>query len=197
MTPDVGQIRERIRKNTLERRDAAAPERIAEWGTLAVERAFNAVTERNAQVVFCYLDVPNEVPTRSLVERLLNAGRRVFVPYVTTGSPDLIPYEVRDLDTDLKRGIWGIPTPRIKRCPRRDGGEVELAVAPLVAFDDDGNRIGHGAGYYDRFFSEYSRSYRLGLAFEIQRVESCYPQPWDASLDAVVTEVGVRTFRRR
>jgi 5-formyltetrahydrofolate cyclo-ligase len=197
MTPDPATIRARLRKEALERRDALPPERVAQWGERIADEALALVADRKARVVFSYLDVPNEVPTRALVERLLRSGCRVFVPYVTTGSPDLTLYEIRHLDSDLKRGIWGIPTPRIRRCPQRDASEVDLAFVPLVAFDDEGNRIGHGAGYYDRFLTKHPHVYRLGLAFEIQRVASCYPQPWDAPLDALLTEKGLRTFRRR
>jgi 5-formyltetrahydrofolate cyclo-ligase len=197
MTFDFAATRARLRKETLERRDALPATDVAAWGARVAERAYRFAVDGNVDIVFSYLDVPNEVPTRSLVERLLRADRRVFVPYVTTGSLDLALYEVRDLDADLKRGIWGIPTPRVKRCPQRDGAEVELAFVPLVAFDNDGNRIGHGAGYYDRFLSKNPHVYRLGLAFETQRVNSCHAQPWDVPLDALITEEGLRTFGRR
>lgn len=197
MICDVLAFRVRLRREALARRDALPTTYVVAQGAQIAETVFQFVAERKAHVIFSYLDVPNEVPTRDLVRRLLRSGRRVFVPYVTTGSPEMTLYEIHDLDADLKRGIWGIPVPRTKRCPRREGSEVELALIPLVAFDEEGNRIGHGSGYYDRFLAKHPDVYRLGLAFETQRIEFCYPQPWDVPLDALVTETGWRTFYRR
>lgn len=197
MNSDLLAFRARLRREALARRDALPTTYVVVQGAQIAETVFQFIAERKVHVIFSYLDVPNEVPTRVLVERLLGSGRRVFVPYVTAGSPELTLYEVHDLDADLKRGVLGIPMPRTKRCPRREGSEVELALVPLVAFDEEGNRIGRGAGYYDRFLAKHPDVYRLGLAFETQRVEFCYPQLWDAPLDALVTETGWRTFHRR
>ena len=71
---------------------------------------------------------------------------------------------------------------------------LDLVIVPLLGFDQDCNRIGMGGGYYDRSFAfrrrfkHVKRPYLLGVAHEAQRVERIKAQPWDVSLDAVVTE---------
>jgi 5-formyltetrahydrofolate cyclo-ligase len=72
---------------------------------------------------------------------------------------------------------------------------------PLVAFDDHGNRLGMGAGYYDRYIGRQPAGLRpllVGLAHETQRASADLPaRSWDARLDAVVTEAGWQAFSAR
>ena len=63
-----------------------------------------------------------------------------------------------------------------------------MVVVPCVAVDPSGNRLGFGAGYYDRALAGPSPVIRLGVAFEVQVVDRIEPAPWDVPLDVVVTE---------
>jgi len=89
----------------------------------------------------------------------------------------------------LVTGKYGIPEPA-------DGIEEEvekldLVILPLVAADIAGNRVGHGAGYYDKTFDPEKLSKRpklVGLGYEFQVFQSIQPEAWDVPLDAVVTE---------
>ena len=80
---------------------------------------------------------------------------------------------------------------------RIHGARLDLALVPCVAFDGSGQRLGLGAGFYDRHFGylnwrvSWRRPRLLGLAFECQRVAHLAPQPWDVALWGVVTESGV------
>ncbi|MBM3213524.1 5-formyltetrahydrofolate cyclo-ligase [Candidatus Poribacteria bacterium] len=197
MTHDAQQRRAEIRQASLTRRDSLSREDVERWGDAIADCVQRVLEQESPTTVFTYLAFGNEVPTLGIVHHLLSSGRRVVVPYVTTGSPNMTCHEIEDPERDLKRGIWGIPTPRVSRCPAVDPHDIDAALVPLVAFDDDGYRIGHGAGYYDRFLGAYRRMRRIGLAFEMQRIESCHPQEWDEPLDCLVTESGVRAFPDR
>lgn len=74
---------------------------------------------------------------------------------------------------------------------------LSAVLTPLVAFDDAGNRLGMGAGYYDRRFSHPRRPLLVGIAHDFQRVAELPRRAWDVPLDAVVTESGWRCFSRR
>ena len=67
-------------------------------------------------------------------------------------------------------------------------------LAPLVAFDDRGHRLGMGGGYYDRFFAATPDAARIGIAHECQRAPTLPATPSDVSLTAVVTENGWQSF---
>jgi 5-formyltetrahydrofolate cyclo-ligase len=79
------------------------------------------------------------------------------------------------------------------RQPAADAPELspDIILTPLVAFDDSLNRLGQGAGHYDRAFAVHPGAYRLGVAWSAQQLLSIDTDPWDVPLHAVITEKGV------
>ncbi|HQT38310.1 MAG TPA: 5-formyltetrahydrofolate cyclo-ligase [Acidocella sp.] len=77
-----------------------------------------------------------------------------------------------------------------------DGPEMtpQFILVPLLAFDRHGNRLGYGAGYYDRTLARLPNAYRLGCAFAAQEMELVPTGPDDVKLHAIATELGVRVF---
>jgi len=67
-------------------------------------------------------------------------------------------------------------------------GPFDLVIVPLLGFDDDGNRLGRGKGWYDRFLALQPKALKVGVAFETQRVESIPVEVHDVALDVVCTE---------
>ena len=96
---------------------------------------------------------------------------------------------------------FGIPEPARRNRRLRLARSLDILLLPLVGFDADCNRMGMGAGYYDRTLGylahrEHWRRPRLiGVAHECQRVDRLPVQPWDVPLDLIVTEDWV--YRRR
>ena len=93
---------------------------------------------------------------------------------------------------------FGIPQPSSSNPVRAQ--DLEVIIAPLVAFDKRGNRLGTGGGYYDRSLSFLLESKRptkpwlIGFAFGMQQLDQLPTQSWDVPLDAVVTEHGWTDF---
>ena len=145
---------------------------------------------QSSKRVAFYIHVRNEVRTRSLLEREL-AGRRreVVVPYCVGDTLRLA--QIRSLD-DLEIGEFGIPEPRADlRSDLRfaaDINSVEAILVPGVAFDRCGNRIGYGAGYYDRLLATANGVTKIGLAFDCQIVDEIASESFDVSVDFVCTE---------
>jgi len=92
----------------------------------------------------------------------------------------------------LASNRFGIPEPDLSRASLLEADALSLAVVPLVGFDERGNRLGMGGGWYDRSFAfRHERSappYLVGAAFEIQQVSAFQAEAWDVRLDAVCTE---------
>jgi 5-formyltetrahydrofolate cyclo-ligase len=106
-----------------------------------------------------------------------------FVPLVTGGR--------------LRLNAYGIAEPVAAASTRVDSRGLDAVLVPVVGFDRHGNRLGMGAGYYDRALRHLrggSRRWRrprlVGLAFACQQVERIVPSAWDIPLDVVVTERG-------
>jgi 5-formyltetrahydrofolate cyclo-ligase len=92
------------------------------------------------------------------------------------------------------KGGYGIWEPD-RSCSRlNEPDEIDLVLAPCVAFDGENRRLGHGAGYYDRYLPRCSRAVIVAVAFEAQRLEHLVCDAHDVPADIVVTERGV--FRR-
>ena len=66
----------------------------------------------------------------------------------------------------------------------------DIILTPLLAFDAKLNRLGQGAGYYDRAFERFPDAWRIGVAWSVQQVAELPTEPWDIPLHAVVTEQG-------
>lgn len=64
----------------------------------------------------------------------------------------------------------------------------DIILVPLVGFDRDMNRLGQGAGHYDRIFTLFPNALRIGLAWSCQEISTIPIDPWDIPLDAVLTE---------
>ena len=76
--------------------------------------------------------------------------------------------------------------------------EIDLALVPLVAWDEYGGRLGMGASFYDRLFEPFAadvKPFRMGVAYQLQKVDHIPLEPWDVRMHAVLTESGCLTCR--
>lgn len=136
-----------------------------------------------ARRVFLYVSFGSEMPTRSLMESLLERGVELAVPVIEDGGV-MKPARLTD-PRELRPGRFGIPAPRH---PRPCRGPIDVILAPCVAVTPEGRRLGAGGGYYDRFLAERADTFVAALAFEAQVVDTLPTEPHDRAVDAVVTE---------
>jgi len=152
-----------------------------------------------ARRIGLYFSATAEAEVSDLFVDAFASGRAIFVPVV--GATGRMRFVHLTPDARLTRNRYGIwePERTSSSIPARD---LDLVVTPLVAFDDAGNRIGMGAGYYDRCFSFLRHRTRwlhpklVGAAFSCQRVPSIPAAEWDIPLFAVATENGLSHFAR-
>ncbi len=133
----------------------------------------------------------SEVETEPMILRALRAGKRVVLPKVT--GKELALYEIGDFGADMERGAWGIPEPKTFAPAKLD--EIDLIIMPGAAFDEQGNRLGYGAGFYDKLLSAFKRT-AVALAFEAQIVSNVPVAPHDIPVGKIVTEKRVITTQR-
>ena len=108
---------------------------------------------KEAGTVMAYWSLPSEPDTRELMETALREGKTLLLPHCIDRSR-MTALPVRDL-TGLKPGTLGIPEPEAAE-DGKTPSEPDLILVPCVAAAPHGVRLGHGAGYYDRFLSEHS-----------------------------------------
>jgi 5-formyltetrahydrofolate cyclo-ligase len=124
-----------------------------------------------------------EVETGEMIRRTLSSGKRVVLPKVT--GDELALYEINDFDDDIVPGAWGIPEPKAVKPVKLD--DIDLMIMPGAAFDERGNRVGYGAGFYDRLLPAFGKM-TIALAFEAQIVPDVPADPHDVPVNMIVTE---------
>lgn len=126
---------------------------------------------RNAKVLMFYISKDGEVETRPIIEAALVRGKVVLVPVIKVRRKKMVVSEITDPNKDLVKGPYGIYQPKTPTKiyhPR----SIDLAIVPGVAFDKNGNRLGRGMGYYDKFLVGLRKGVpRIGLAFKFQVVK--------------------------
>lgn len=134
-----------------------------------------------------------EVDLRALISSLIGNGVEVTLPRTDWDSGIIEPRLVRQVPVDLAVGRFGVSEP-LARClaPRQ---QPEIVIAPGLAFDLSGGRLGRGAGFYDRFIASLRKSNPgttrvLGVCFGMQVVGSVPREETDESMDEVWTEAG-------
>ena len=171
------------------RRNLSADERAAA-SEIICERVCQSHAFYAAKAIGCYLPMHDEVDTREIIRRAWRANKRVFVP-VLRGPAQMVFCEITS-DTELEQNRFGVWEPT--RGFLIDSHQLDMVVTPTVVFDDECNRIGMGSAYYDRCFAflrhrkQWIRPKLIGVAFECQKVEKIYPNPWDIRLYRVITE---------
>lgn len=101
-----------------------------------------------AERVLAFFGTAAEIDTAAFLRAVLRSGRTLLLPRCEPGRR-LALCVVRDLETDLAPGAYGIPEPSAL-CPACPPERVELAVVPCLSMDRAGRRLGQGGGYYDR-----------------------------------------------
>ena len=136
-----------------------------------------------------YASKAPEVDTGSLISGLLSCGVRVIVPIIERETTTLRLSHLKD-PCHLVESTFRVPEPIGNELPA-EPGEVETVVIPMLAFDTQGNRLGYGAGYYDRFLCSHPGIRRIGLAFSCQEEPSLPADENDVRMNIVITEKGI------
>ena len=139
-----------------------------EEGRRAAELMASYQPWRDTETVLLFLSAPGEIETAPLLDLAFRQGKKVFLPKVEGDIARF--FRVRSADGPWQTGAFGIREPlvedpaRSEEFPPRDGGPGKgtiVLVAPGMAFDRQGNRMGHGKGYYDRFFRQAGQPRRV------------------------------------
>lgn len=140
---------------------------------------------RDAPCVCCYVSVRSEMPTAGIIVRALESGKTVIVPKV---DGDIIRFfKIKSLTDDLDRGTFGVLEPN-DRCEEIDPATAGVCLIPGVVFDEHGNRIGYGKGYYDRFLNTLPKEIpTLGLAYDCQILPDIPHSQEDVPVQFLVT----------
>jgi 5-formyltetrahydrofolate cyclo-ligase len=156
------------------------------WGE-QIDAALRALLAERTGTLGVYWPFRAEFDPRRLVDWAIAAGRTVALPVVVDKKGPL-EYRAWRPGEPLVDGVWDIPVPE-----KREIVTPALVLAPLVGFDRACYRLGYGGGYFDRTLAALSpRPFAIGVGFELQQIQTIYPQPFDVPMDVIVTQAGAR-----
>lgn len=182
------EIRNRISKL----RDSLTLDEINSKSRIIQERLWNLIIERKYKSVMFYIAFGSEVKTQECISQCLENKITVIVPVCSMDKDRHInPSRLLDPDSELEKNKFGIPEPKPEFLRPLSPEQIDLVIVPGLAFDKKGYRIGYGAGYYDRFLKRCLNALFVGLAFELQIIESAFPENWDIPLHKIITEARI------
>ena len=143
----------------------------------------------------CYWPFNGEPDITPLCKQLMVDGIEFALPVITSSHDYQMEFHKWETGTSLAKNWYGIFEPQASTSIPL--ARFDVLFMPLVAYDRLGNRLGVGAGYYDRYLESLRQSrvpLRVGIAYSLQETEQIFTNSWDISLHAVVNERGCFTF---
>jgi 5-formyltetrahydrofolate cyclo-ligase len=184
-----GDLKKAIRQAVLARRDALPAAARTRASAVIQHKIVNLPAYRSARTVLGYMNFGSEFESARFVRAVLNDGKILVLPKINRAARKLDLYRVHDLERDLAAGVWGIKEPRSERCAPHTSQQIDFVLAPGVAFDEKGERLGYGGGYYDRLLHSLGKHPVLAAAaFSVQIVDQVPVEANDRAVDLVVTE---------
>ena len=183
-----------LRREIIQRRDALDATARTAANTCITDQIRSLECYQRARCVLAYASMGSEFDTAALLSLVITT-KKLALPRVDRANRMLQLFFVKNLESDLQPGIWGIREPRPDRCTAALPSEIDLVLAPGVAFTRHGDRLGYGAGYYDRLIGGFAaRPAVVAAAFDTQIVNDVPLSTTDQPVDAVVTESAI--YRR-
>jgi 5,10-methenyltetrahydrofolate synthetase len=180
------QWRKDQRKQLIAAREALPADVHQYWSQTITNLLLQGFPKLQTLAVGIYWPFRGEYDPRDIAEHFRQRGATLALPEITEKNEPLCFREWLS-NASLTKGAYDIPVPKEAKAIR-----VEAMIIPMVGFDQQGYRLGYGSGYFDRTLATYDpQPLTIGIAFEIQRLKSLYPQPHDIAMHYIVTEAGI------
>jgi 5-formyltetrahydrofolate cyclo-ligase len=191
---DIRMNKQTLRKQLLAEREALSADMVHACSIAAQGHISGLQEWKKARQIVLYVAFRNELDTSELLRQAWRDGKTVLLPRVDPerkGEMDLCPCRG---EHELLRGTFGVREPDPLACPPMSPDHPEfgpdLLLTPGLGFDRQGNRLGFGAGYYDRYLAHPSmkRTLKIGFAYSFQILPELPADPWDVRMNALCSE---------
>lgn len=189
------ECRKRLRGDMRKKRAALDGSTRAAFDDTIRQHVARLVGDLNCRKIAAYWPFNGEPDLTPLFEPLVASGCQLALPVVDVGDGHRMRFHAWQAGVQLIPNRYGIPEP--STAPQVELDDYDLLLMPLVAYDTHGNRLGMGAGYYDRHLEtlrDAPRPLRAGVAYSLQETGPLGGNHWDIPLHGVVNERGWFTF---
>ncbi|MBD80491.1 MAG: 5-formyltetrahydrofolate cyclo-ligase [Crocinitomicaceae bacterium] len=173
--------KKRVRAEVLNLRDKLSPEYRVKHSERIVQELIELVRQEKPTTIHSFIPMGSEVNILPFLEEMLRAGIEVYCPK-TLPARRLENRRLLSLN-NLEDGVFGTQHPAQ---PGGYSGKYDLIIVPGVAFDEDGNRLGYGGGYYDTFIEQHPESKKIAVCFDVQVLDDIPIEPHDVKMDLLV-----------
>lgn len=177
--------RDRIKKLRLD----LTKEQVAKESKLIYNQIIDNKIFERAEVVMSYMSFQNEIDTEKINDYVISCGKKLLLPKMVDREI------IKPIEYTGKFKIdnsFGIKEP----VGETYNGDIDLIIVPGVVFDREGNRIGYGRGYYDRFLKLYPRTRKISLAYEFQILDRLEVEEHDEKIDEIVTKNNIIRIKK-
>lgn len=179
-----------LRKMLREARLSLTPDMIVSYSQKITDTLLTLTSFRQAIRIGCYLPMQNEVDLSSFIQQVWQMKKQSCLPVLN--SLNEMDFYIYTPATELIKNKYGIDEPNRLTHQKINPEHLDLLLIPLVAFDAQGNRLGQGAGFYDRYLAHYQKTEKkpttIGIGYELQKIDHLPIDKWDIPLDFIVSE---------
>lgn len=175
-----------LRRRGISARDALTDAEREAGAAAAAERIAESRIFQQAGTVMIYNHIRGELSLDALLSHPASAGKRFVYPLCISRAE-----MIAMLPGAWKKGAFGIPEPLPEASEQIAPESIDLVICPCTAFDENGSRIGMGAGYYDRFLPKCRNAHVAAAAFEVQKADFIPLRAWDYPMEAVYTDKAI------
>lgn len=191
---DIAWEKVHIRSQIREQRKFLSEEELASCGKdllnefkaiLKEDKNFKKTFEK-ARSIAVYKAVRGELPCDALADYIRNSGKKTLYPRVNGNNMEFV--KIGNPGKELVPGNFGIPEPSSK-LPAADNKDIDIVIVPGIAFDEEGNRLGQGKGYYDRWIGSIEESKRpllIGACMRFQLMSKVPSETSDIPVDMLL-----------
>lgn len=187
------QTKSHIRKTIQQQRQALSTDEQQQAAAALCEQLSKEKCFTNAQHIAFYYAFNGELSVHALLEKAIAEQKQCYLPILDPVKENHLLFAEYQPGDRLISNRYGIPEPQLQQDKLINASQLDIVFTPLVAFDAHGNRLGMGAGYYDRSFAFMTNSHNkkpllIGIAYEFQQLDALPCDNWDIPLHAVATE---------
>lgn len=185
----INREKKELRHKLLQRLLSLTQEELKRRSKNVEEKLSNLPIYKRANTIMGYYPLKGEVDVLGVIRKAM-VNKRVCFPVMDLTTNNLRAFEVSSIDEDFTLGPFGVREPDTNKSKEVDIKEIDMIIVPGLAFDRQKNRLGRGAGFYDRFLKRAPASVKkIGVGFEFQILENLpIHLPNDQKVDFVVSE---------
>ena len=154
------------------------------------DRCLSVIDASAHRHVAGYFAVGGEITVDTILANVRYHGGISYAPILSAGNK--LRFAPFDDNTAMTTNRFNIKEPDVESIDYRMPADLDAVLVPLVGFDEARNRMGMGGGFYDRSFAhrreQSGKPFLIGVAYDVQQVDTVYPDWWDVKLDVIVTE---------